>query len=71
MVVGVSPMASTVEMYTLFQPFSCSRRLVHTSSDFEAVYMPPICSIAVRRKITLVPTQNAALNRFFPGWMNR
>ena len=33
--------------------------------------MPPICSIAVRRKITLVPTQNAALNRFLPGWMNR
>ena len=32
--------------------------------------MPPMASIAARRKITFVPTQNAALNRFRPGWMN-
>ena len=30
------------------------------SSELLAVYMPPICSRAARRKMTLVPTQNTA-----------
>ena len=52
------------------QPRSWSSSDVHTSSDFESVYMPPMSLIALRRKMTLVPTQNAALNRLRPGWMN-
>ncbi len=37
------------------------------SSELLAVYIPPICASAARRKITLVPTQNTALKWFLPG----
>ena len=53
------------------QPRSWSSSEVHTSSDLESVFMPPTSSIAARRNTTFVPTQNAALKRFRPGWMNR
>ncbi len=64
MVSGASPTARVIGMKTDFHPRSCSIRLVQTSSDFESVCMPPMSSIALRRKMTFVPTQNAALKRF-------
>ena len=33
--------------------------------------MPPISCTALRRNITLVPTQKAALKWFRPGWTKR
>ena len=71
MVSGVSPTASASGCRSLRQPRSCSISEVHTSSDFESVYMPPMSSTAARRNITLVPTQKAALKWLRPGWMNR
>jgi hypothetical protein len=55
----------------LLQPRPCRVSEVQTSSLFESVYMPPMSSIAARRKITFVPTQKAALKAFRPGCTKR